>query len=204
MDIPINVTVYCTDGHCGKSTVVILDPTTEEITHIVVKETDFPNDEHLVPVNHIKSSNPDSIQLNCRGAELRKMDEFVEHKFIQLDEPFSEYPAGRYLVLPYVQPIEENTIDIRSEQIPLGELAIHRGAQVKATDGVVGTVDEFVINPTNRQVSHFVMREGHLWGQKDVTIPIAEVAHFSDDIVYLKLDKAEIEALPSMPLRRWR
>ena len=61
---------------------------------------------------------------------------------------------------------------------------------------------KFMINPKNRQVSHFVMREGHLWGKKDVTIPIAEVARFSDDIVYLKLDKAGIEALPSVPLRR--
>lgn len=202
MDIPINAAVYCTEGICGKSTVVILDPTTGEITHIVVKERSFPNLEHLVSINHIKASTPDSIQLICSAAELQKMDQFIEHKFIQLDEPFAPYPAGGYLVWPYVQPIGDDYIDLRSEQIPLGELAIHRGAQVKATDGAVGTVDEFMINPKNRQVSHFVMREGHLWGKKDVTIPIGEVAHFSDDIVYLKLDKAGIEALPSVPLRR--
>lgn len=203
MDIPINATVYCLDGICGKSTVVILDPTTEKITHVVVKERGFPNLEHLVPVNRIKASTPDSIQLACSEAELIKMDEFIEHKFIRIEKPYYQYPSGRYLVWPYVQPLENDVIDLRSEHIPLGELAIHQGAQVNAVDGRVGSVDEFLINPENRQVSHLVMREGHLWGKKDVSIPISQIDHISEDTVYLKLDKAGIEALPAIPVKRW-
>jgi hypothetical protein len=47
-----------------------------------------------------------------------------------------------------------------------------------------------------------MLREGHLWGQKDVTIPVNQIDHYLENTVYLKLDKHEIEALPAIPIRR--
>jgi len=44
------------------------------------------------------------------------------------------------------------------------------------------------------------MREGHLWGQKDVTIPVSEIDHLEENTIYLKLNKKEVEALPSVPI----
>ena len=49
---------------------------------------------------------------------------------------------------------------------------MHPGASVEATDGQVGRVQEFVIDPQNNRVTHLVLHEGHLWGKKDVTIPL--------------------------------
>jgi hypothetical protein len=43
------------------------------------------------------------------------------------------------------------------------------------------------------------MREGHLWGQKEITIPVSAIARVEEDTVYLKLDKAGVEALPAVP-----
>ena len=203
MDIPINAVVSCVDGNCGTSTSVILDPTTEKLTHIVVKETRFPNDEHLVPVNIIKETTPNSIQLACKKEELAKMGEFTAHEFIRTEKPYEEYPPNMYMLWPYVHPLEYEYAEVQSENIPLGELAIHRGAHVQAIDGHIGVVDEFLIDPINGHVTHLILREGHLWGKKDVTIPIAQVDHFSDDTVYLKIDKSSIEALPAIPVKRW-
>jgi len=89
------------------------------------------------------------------------------------------------------------------EDIPYGELAIRRGAHVEAADGRIGRVDEFLVNPKNSNITHLVLREGHLWGQKDVTIPISEIDHIEEDVVYLKLDKHTIEHMPSIPIKRW-
>ena len=36
MDIPIDAKVRCTDGPCGQSSHVVLMPTNEKITHLVV------------------------------------------------------------------------------------------------------------------------------------------------------------------------
>jgi hypothetical protein len=60
------------------------------------------------------------------------------------------------------------------------------------------------VNPTNGHITHLMLREGHLWGQKDVTSPVSEIDHFEKDTVYLKLDKHSIEALPTIPIRRSR
>jgi hypothetical protein len=68
----------------------------------------------------------------------------------------------------------------------------------------VGRVDEFLIDPENDHITHLVMREGHLWGQKDVTIPISEIDRIEGDSVYLKLSKDEVEALPAIPMHRWK
>jgi hypothetical protein len=88
------------------------------------------------------------------------------------------------------------------QQIPLGELAIHRGTHVEATDGYIGHVDEFVVNKKNKSITHLVMREGHLWGQKDVMIPLSALGNTHDDTVFLNIDKHQVEILPTFPVNR--
>jgi hypothetical protein len=46
------------------------------------------------------------------------------------------------------------------------------------------------------------MREGHLWGKKDVIIPLSAMGDTRGDTVFLKLDKQQIESLPTFPLKR--
>ncbi len=76
---------------------------------------------------------------------------------------------------------------------------IQPGSVVTASDGDVGRVDEFVVDPTNEHITHLVLREGHLWGKKDVTIPVANIDRFEDNVVYLNLTKEEVEKLPTIP-----
>jgi sporulation protein YlmC with PRC-barrel domain len=73
---------------------------------------------------------------------------------------------------------------------------------VEATDGHVGRVDKFLVDQATGHITHLVLREGHLWGQKDVTAPISQIDHIEEDTVYLKLDKHAIESLPTIPVRR--
>jgi len=105
---------------------------------------------------------------------------------------------------PYVEPEMTVQVPVEHKQIPPGELAVQRGTRVEATDGYVGHVDEFVVNPKNHHITHLVMREGHLWGQKDVIIPLSAMVETREDTVFLKLDKHQIESLPTFPVqRRW-
>ena len=69
----------------------------------------------------------------------------------------------------------------------------------------MGKVDEFLVDPQNDNISHLVLREGHLWGQQDVTIPVSEIDKITEDAVYLKLDKNDITTLPTVPVKRkWK
>jgi sporulation protein YlmC with PRC-barrel domain len=109
---------------------------------------------------------------------------------------------GSIYYYPYVTPERTVYEPVDNLQIPEGELAVRRGTRVEATDGFVGKVDEFVINPKNGRITHLVMREGHLWGKKEVIIPLSALGDTRDDTVFLKLDKAQIEALPIFPVHR--
>jgi sporulation protein YlmC with PRC-barrel domain len=191
MDIPVDAEVRCADGPCGQSACVILNPTTEEVTHLVVKEKHLPYTERLVPITLVMETTPHLIRLRCTGDELATLEPFIETEFIQ----------GPYLMWPYVAP-ETAIVPLEHEHIPPGELAVRRGTRVEATDGHVGRVDEFLVDPASEHITHLILREGHLWGQKDVTIPVSQIDRIEKDTVYLKLDKKRIEALPTIPVRR--
>ena len=205
MDIPINVEVLCAGKECGRSTSLVINPINERVTHLVVAEKAFPNIERLVPIDKILASSPDSIQLRCRQTDLSDMDMFEETDFIQAGQLEASFPYNvPYEVWPYTM-YETMPMSLEHERIPAGEVVIRRGTPVKATDGEVGKVDEFLVAPENNNISHLVLREGHLWGKKDVTIPVSEIDRIADDAVYLKLDKETIETLPTVPVRRkWK
>jgi len=208
MDIPIDVEVLCTDGPGGHSSAIVLNPVTKEVTHLAVRTKGFLSDEYLVPVGLIAESTPERISLSCSRAELAKCPPFEKTVLIGVDgaevgssdadfalsASYASMPGGEYPG-PMLPPT------LQEEQLPEGELSIHPGASVEATDGRVGQVHEFVIDPTNDRVTHLVLREGHLWGKKEVTIPLDQIDRIDEDVIYLKLDKAAVERLPSVRAR---
>jgi hypothetical protein len=48
-----------------------------------------------------------------------------------------------------------------------------------------------------------VLERGHLWGRREVTIPIDAVETVETDKVTLRLSKDEVGALPSVHVHRW-
>jgi hypothetical protein len=216
MEIPLQAQVECTDGVCGRSVYVLINPVVDQVTHVVVREDASPNTEYIVPVDVVSETIADTIQLRCSQAELEKMDPFVQTRFVEEKVPYRAasygYGSGGYGMAnayywPYVSPEGTVRVPVEYQQIPPGELAVRRGTRVEATDGPVGRVDEFVVNPENGHITHLVMREGHLWGQKDVIIPLSAMKAMGDtreDAVFLNIDKHQIESLPTFPLhRRW-
>jgi sporulation protein YlmC with PRC-barrel domain len=208
MEIPLNAQIECTDDVCGRSEYVLINPVNDQVTHLVVKEDSSPNPEFIVPVDLVTKTIAETIQLNCSKAELEKMHPFIKTMFIEEKMPaISPGYAGGMMTsyyLPYVT--SERTVQVAEEhqQIPAGDVALSRGTRVEATDGYIGKIDEFVVNPENSSVTHLVMREGHLWGKKNVIIPLSALGDTHDDTVFLKFDKHQIESLPTFSLqRRW-
>lgn len=201
MKFPLNVDVHCSDGRYGRSTRIILNPANEKITHVVVKAQKAPHGERLIPVRWIKETTPDLILLSHSKEEVNTLELFNQTDFVQRDVPRYATDPKLTLLWPYVVPAKQIVSD-KYEQIPPGELAVRRGARVRALNGDIGQVDEFVVNPETGYITHLVLREGPLWDKKHVTIPVSEIARIEENTVYLKLKKAEIKALPSIPIRR--
>jgi uncharacterized protein YrrD len=201
MDIRINAEVYCADGECGKSTYVIINPVKEKITHLVVNNRSIFEEERLVPIEYVIESTPDRIYLRCTREVLSKMPPFIETEFIP--SGLASLDIDPYLMWPYAVP-ESTVITMEHKRIPPGELAVRRGAQVIASDGHVGKVDEFLIDPTSDEITHLIIREGGVFEQRDVTIPVSKIDHIEEKKVYLKLDKEALRRLLAIPISRKR
>jgi sporulation protein YlmC with PRC-barrel domain len=89
--------------------------------------------------------------------------------------------------------------DQAADNVPEGEVEVRRGDPVHASDGTIGRLHGLVIDPRDHKVSHLLLDEGHLWGQKRVAIPISAVSGVEDG-VHLSLTKDEVRDLPSVDL----
>jgi sporulation protein YlmC with PRC-barrel domain len=203
MEIPINAEVNCTDGACGDTTCVIVDPISQQITHVVVQENRGEYIEHLVPIAQVMKTTPRQLELGCTQAELSAMPHFAERQFKRVAMPFIGYPTEHYMVWPYVVPEGAGTAltPVRHELIPNNELALHRGSWVMATDGHVGEVDEFIVDPADGRITHLILRKGHFWGHKDVSIPVTQIDRIEADAISLKLDKHAIGRLTPIAIQ---
>lgn len=199
MDIPLHAEVHCADRVCGETTHVILNPKNKKVTHIVIQPSGFPSTERLVPINTIINADHDKVFLRLTSDELNRQMPFTVADFLPGTEPMADYPTNGYLTWPANAP--ETQIALEEQQNPPGTLAVSRGARIMATDGYVGKADDFLVDPTDDQVTHLIIREGVLWGKKDITIPISEVDRIEEDTVYLKLGKKAISDLPATPAR---
>ena len=85
------------------------------------------------------------------------------------------------------------------DTIPLGEVEVRRGDRVHATDGDIGRVQGLVIDPRSHHVTHVLLQEGHLWGRKEVSIPISAVTRV-DDGIWLSITKQDVADLPPVDI----
>jgi len=206
IDLPTKAEVHCSDGAVGRSTYVIFNPKNHRLTNLVVKSDQPPFDEYLVPVDQVEETTPDRIKLKCTRKDLYEMEPFECEQYIR-----SKFPE--HLEFPYYYPgigirgINTSEVDtfipVKLWNIPPGEMAVRRGAQVEATDGTVGQVDELLINSNNMQVTHLVLLERHLMEHREITIPVSQIERVYDEKVYLKLDRQSVEQLPTTPIQRW-
>lgn len=195
MEIPLKAEVYCAGGLCGHSVGIIFNPIDQSITHIVVQLKDVANTEVLVPVDKIQEGTALHMKLRCTRQELAALEPFVKIRFVSGD--YAHFPTGyepdETWLWPYTLADEEQFGHYESfEAIPHSELAVHRGNQVMATDGPVGTVKELIVTRDNHYLTHLVLREEEKWGENDVDIPVTAVERVENDVVYLTLDSKSV------------
>ena len=203
-DIPVDAKVECADGPYGEAVAVIIDPVKQALTHFVVQDSVSEHPvQYLVGMDYVVETSPDSVRLSCTKDELLAMEHFMEQHYIEKSPPgYSHYQAGEWhapittTVMGGAYKVEE------TERVPPGELAVRRSNPVEATDGAVGVVGEFLVEPASGHITHIVLEEGHLWGKKDVTLPVSAIDRVEQDTVYLKLSKKDIGSLPAIPVNR--
>jgi sporulation protein YlmC with PRC-barrel domain len=180
---------------------VVLNPTTEQLTHLVVREARPSRTERLVPIELVQATTPELILLTCSKADFSALEIFEETQFVYTDVPHFATDPALTLIWPFVVPAMR-VVDEPVRRIAPQELAMRRGARVRAIDGRIGRVDEFLIDPDSGQITHLILRTDHLWGKKEIAIPVAFIDHIEEGRVLLNQDKAAVAELPSIPVKR--
>lgn len=211
----IGADVVCVDGGGGELTRVIIDPLARTLTHLVVRPGPQLGPARLVPVALVASADPDTIALRCDGAEFQRLESAVTTAFFPAARDEFGYPAAQVGLLPYYPlgsgigmgaPIIPSAgrldrldrlepEEIAYERVPLGGLQVRRGDRVHAADGDIGRVQGLVVDPRDSQVTHVLLQEGHLWGRKEVSIPIGAVTCTPEGIE-VRLTKDDVRDLP--------
>jgi sporulation protein YlmC with PRC-barrel domain len=223
MRLDLGDPVDCVDGVCGELTDVVIDPTTRRVTHLVVAPQHRHDLARLVPVEkaHARSSSDNQIVLDYTAAEISELESVQKSAYLRLGEvpvedPDWEVGVTDVLALPYYGSLGSAGLGMNLEplgvdphvteiydRVPKDKIEIRRSSSVFSGDEhLLGHVDGFVVG-SDELISHIVLEQGHLWGKKEVTIPINAVAEITNDEVKLNLSKDQVGELNSVPVRRW-
>ena len=203
----IGAEASCSDGVCGDVTRVVIDPVARSVTHLVVEPKHRQGLGRLVPLDLVEDT-AGEIRLRCTVAEFEKLGSAEETQFIPGSSGYAAYGPQQVLSWPYyglgmggggLGLAGGVSQTVTYDKLPLGEVAVRRGEHVHATDGDIGHVQGLVIDPRDHHVTHVLLAEGHLWGRKQVAIPISAVTSV-DDGIQLKITKDEVQDLPPVDI----
>lgn len=212
------------DGVCGDLRRVVVDPVARAITHLVVEPRHRQGMGHLVPIDLVHSTG-NEIHLGCTTSEFQELEDAEETHFLPGGGSEFGYTQDQMLSLPYYSGTAGGggmagmgpgnmagmgvggmgamgrgpgrQAIVTDDRVPAGEVQVRRGQPVHATDGAIERVQGLVVDPNDHHVTHVLLDEGHLWGQKRVAIPIGAVTRV-DDGVRLSLAKDDVRDLPEI------
>lgn len=202
----IGAEASCSDGLGGKVSRLVMDPVALTVTHLVIEPKHRAEPGRLVPV-HLVDTTADHLRLRCSIAEFDKLELAEETQVAEgLDY------AGGYGQAEAVQSfggmgsmggsgmgigmgLGHSAPVVVHDVVPLGETDVQRGESVHALDGEIGKVQGFLVDPGDNHITHVLLQEGHLWGRKEVSIPISAVIGV-DAGIRLNITKKQVEDLP--------
>lgn len=216
MRLDLGTSVRTTDEVFGDLADVVIDPIASRVTHLVIHPAHGDGVARLVPIELVENDDDESkeIRLRCSADEVTKLEHVQEFALLRLGQrptADTDWDVGveDVLALPYYEGTEMmgygggfSEGGVTYDRVPKGEVEIRRASTVAATDeDFLGKVDGFVVH--DEHITHFVLERGHLWGKREITIPIGAVAKVESDAITLSLSKAQVEDLPAVRVHRW-
>lgn len=211
--------VYTSDSkNAGVVDRVVLDPTTGEVTDIIVRQGFFTEDK-VISIDIIESADSDRVVLKKPASELHDLPPFEEPYYIPTNDldwhsagaadvgaPYAESlylyppvgaPAAAYgdgLVL--TPPTEPYALDEVHRNTPEGTVAVKEGTRVFSSDGnYVGDIEEVFVDEKTNRVTHFLLTKGVLFKEHKL-IPRTWTRANGEEEIVLTVPMDVVHALP--------
>ena len=216
MQFKENTEVFTSTGEkVGRIDRVVIDPKSDELTHLVVKKGFLFTTDKVVPIEHVETTTEDRVELKTGPGDPDEFPDFEKTHYIQAQEsgkftkrelggirPLSWYyplPGGAWWrtgmgVYPgYPQPpyLRKTELNIPDDTVPLEE-----GAKVVSSDGEhVGDIERIYADEEEQRATHVMISQG-LISKTRKLIPTMWVKQVRDDEVRLSISKNFVEHLP--------
>ena len=217
MELKEGTSVFTPGGEeVGKVNRFVVDPATNEVTHIVIQKGWLLPEDKVVPFEMVSSATDDRVVLSEDVGDFDKLPPFEETYFVRATEdypgdptPIGEpvyhyapayywYPARANLgfagpgLAPYVWPVGETQRNIPEDTVPLKE-----GTNVMSSNGEhVGDVERLFLEEDSNKVTHFLISQGVLFKDRKL-VPAHWVKSVDEDKVQLVVSSKVLERLPS-------
>jgi uncharacterized protein YrrD len=202
MQFKKNAEVFTSDHQkVGEIDRVVIDPRTDEVTHVIVRKGLFFTKDKVVPVDLITNAKEDRVTL--RSDMIDSLPDFEEHHFIMLDgdELPSTYSSDHAAPM-YWYPLQSTDYQqimippmlLQTERhIPEQTVALKEGATVISADGQnVGNIERIFVNPDTDRVMSFLVSKG-LISKEKMLIPSVWVSRFGEHEVQLTVGSRLLE-----------
>ena len=167
--------VDCSDGHSGRLRLVVVDAEARALINLVVEPGHW-RGGRLVPVELVDSAGAE-VRLSCSRADFESLQ---PAKAIDYGAK-SQTPGMHMTVWEYA--------------VEAGEVKTRGGDPVYAMDGEIGRIQGFLVDRATYDLTHVFLDEGHLWGTKEVAIPMSAVTALGGGIG-LSLTIDQVRELP--------
>ena len=227
MQLNAGMLVESSDGPYGEIADIVVDPVKWRVTHLVVQPHHRHDRARLVPIDAVVSNDADHVVLSWSTNRVEEAAAVEETDFVHLDtwphiEDGWDVGVRRVLAWPYY-PYDglgmgwggypygygwgygwggPAQVTMTYDRVPEGTVEVRRASEVLSSDGhMVGHVDGFLVDP-DAKITHLVLERGHLWGHREVTIPIADIKTAVSDSVQLRVTRHDVGEYPSVPFHR--
>jgi sporulation protein YlmC with PRC-barrel domain len=213
MRLELGTHVDCVDGPLGSLRDVVIDPTRKRVTQLVVEPDREDGVARLVPIELAQPGGESTRAIGLRltleeAGQLPPVHgvAYLNVGDAPVDDPDWDVGIQEVLALPYYTAYELEPIPLDFlalyDRVPKNEVELRRASSVRSADGHErGEVDGFVVDGDD-QITHFVLERGHLWGRREVAIPIGAVSAVETDEVTVGLTRDEVGALPGVRVHR--
>lgn len=214
--LELGTPVVCGDGEWGELRDFVIDPDHGRVTHLVVAPRHPTAEPRLIPIELVhRGAGRGEIRLRCTRAEAAGHPKVQEVTMVspgELPKPDENWDIGvrDVMAVPdiepgalagYVPPEPYPNLTMTYDRVPKGMVEIRRESAVTTADGhTAGRIEGFLTEAG--EITHIVLERGHLWGRREVSIPVAAIARVSTDDVVLTLTRDEVRELPAIRVRR--
>jgi uncharacterized protein YrrD len=199
----------------GRIERVVLDPKTNELTHLVVKKGFLFTTDKVVPLDYVDSATEERVVLRKGHQDPDDFPDFEETHYVHVKEESmaKKHGSGGLNPLAYYYPMpggawwrarnffypgipKPSFVRKTEVNIPEGTVALEEGAKVVSTEGEnVGEIERVYADAEEQRVTHLLISQGLLSKSRRL-IPTMWVDSVHEDIVRLCVSERFVESLP--------